>query len=121
MSVNVFVNNNKLDYLSIDQYFEMSSIGEKKALKLMKEEPLAFVQYNTKQICRTYPAGNRLDSSNYDPHNFWNIGTQMGELFIVIGTQISELVIVIVTQIEEFFIYNTMSYQMSYHVMQWMF
>jgi len=60
----------------------MSSIGEKKATKLLKEDPLSFIEYNIRQMCRIYPGGNRIDSSNYNPHQLWNVGSQMGMLII---------------------------------------
>lgn len=38
-----------------------------------------FIQYNTRQLSRTYPSGLRTDSSNYNPQDMWNVGCQIGE------------------------------------------
>ena len=35
-----------------------------------------------RQIVRTYPAGSRMDSSNYDPIPMWNAGIHMVALNI---------------------------------------
>lgn len=37
-----------------------------------------FVRHNSRQLSRIYPAGQRLQSSNYDPQEMWNGGCQMG-------------------------------------------
>ena len=37
-----------------------------------------FVKHNSRQLSRIYPAGQRLQSSNYDPQSMWNSGCQMG-------------------------------------------
>ncbi|KAM8855246.1 1-phosphatidylinositol 4,5-bisphosphate phosphodiesterase delta-4 isoform 2-T2 [Spinachia spinachia] len=52
--------------------YEMSSFSESKAKKLAKDAD--FVQYNTRQLTRIYPAGRRTDSSNYNPQEMWNVG-----------------------------------------------
>ncbi|XP_062420805.1 1-phosphatidylinositol 4,5-bisphosphate phosphodiesterase delta-4 isoform X1 [Pungitius pungitius] len=54
--------------------YEMSSFSESKAKKLAKDAGTDFVQYNTRQLTRTYPAGRRTDSSNYNPQDMWNVG-----------------------------------------------
>ena len=56
----------------------MSSFGEKKAMKFAKEESVAMLQYNRRQLSRIYPNGSRIDSSNYDPVPLWNVGCQLG-------------------------------------------
>jgi len=38
-----------------------------------------FVQYNARHLSRIYPGGRRTDSSNYNPQDMWNVGSQMGE------------------------------------------
>lgn len=58
-------------------HFEMSSLGEKKSMKLAREDPKSFLQYNHRQLSRVYPAGHRVDSSNYDPVPLWNVGCQL--------------------------------------------
>ncbi|KAF7214572.1 1-phosphatidylinositol 4,5-bisphosphate phosphodiesterase beta-3 [Nothobranchius furzeri] len=57
--------------------YEMSSFVETKAMDLLKNFPCEFLEYNKKQLSRIYPKGTRVDSSNYMPQLFWNIGCQM--------------------------------------------
>ncbi|KAI2652385.1 1-phosphatidylinositol 4,5-bisphosphate phosphodiesterase beta-1 [Labeo rohita] len=61
----------------IDRSYEMSSFVETKALELLKEKPVEFVEYNKLQLSRIYPKGTRVDSSNYMPQVFWNAGCQL--------------------------------------------
>ncbi|XP_065116084.1 1-phosphatidylinositol 4,5-bisphosphate phosphodiesterase beta-1 [Paramisgurnus dabryanus] len=67
----------------IDRSYEMSSFVETKALDLLKELPVEFVDYlflllyNKLQLSRIYPKGTRVDSSNYMPQVFWNAGCQL--------------------------------------------
>ncbi|KAK7134132.1 hypothetical protein R3I94_015855 [Phoxinus phoxinus] len=60
-----------------DRSYEMSSFVETKALELLKESPVEFVEYNKLQLSRIYPKGTRVDSSNYMPQVFWNAGCQL--------------------------------------------
>lgn len=60
-----------------NKYFEMSSFVETKGLDALKNSPTEFVEYNKKQLSRIYPKGTRVDSSNYMPQLFWNVGCQM--------------------------------------------
>uniref|UniRef100_A0A3Q2W5U8 Phosphoinositide phospholipase C n=1 Tax=Haplochromis burtoni TaxID=8153 RepID=A0A3Q2W5U8_HAPBU len=57
--------------------YEISSFSESKAKKLAKEAGTDFVQYNTRQLSRTYPGGLRTDSSNYNPQDMWSVGCQI--------------------------------------------
>ncbi|XP_077598381.1 1-phosphatidylinositol 4,5-bisphosphate phosphodiesterase beta-3 isoform X2 [Stigmatopora nigra] len=59
------------------KFFEMSSFVETKGLDTLKSSPTEFVEYNKNQISRIYPKGTRVDSSNYLPQLFWNVGCQM--------------------------------------------
>lgn len=34
-------------------------------------------RYNKQQLSRIYPKGTRVDSSNYMPQLFWNVGCQL--------------------------------------------
>ncbi|XP_059925955.1 1-phosphatidylinositol 4,5-bisphosphate phosphodiesterase delta-3-A-like isoform X1 [Gadus macrocephalus] len=56
---------------------EMSSFSESEALRLIKDTGKLFVKHNSRQLSRIYPAGQRLQSSNYDPQDMWNSGCQM--------------------------------------------
>ncbi|CAB1351362.1 unnamed protein product, partial [Coregonus sp. 'balchen'] len=60
--------------------------GEGESDEEEEDEPVAelkkpnsdeFVEYNKKQLSRIYPKGTRVDSSNYMPQLFWNVGCQM--------------------------------------------
>ncbi|KAM3857781.1 1-phosphatidylinositol 4,5-bisphosphate phosphodiesterase beta-3 [Diretmus argenteus] len=59
------------------KYFEMSSFVETKGMDTLKGSPIEFVEYNKIQLSRIYPKGTRVDSSNYMPQLFWNVGCQM--------------------------------------------
>ena len=56
---------------------QMSSFPEAKTLKLAKTQLPAFVRHNRRQLSRIYPAGFRVDSSNYDPNVAWAAGAQL--------------------------------------------
>ena len=60
-------------------FYEMSSISEIKAGKLIEENSKAFVNYNCRQLSRIYPFALRQDSSNLDIIPFFNVGCQMGK------------------------------------------
>ncbi|KAK3528997.1 hypothetical protein QTP70_014393 [Hemibagrus guttatus] len=56
---------------------EMSSFSESQALKHIKNSGKLFVRYNSRQLSRIYPSGQRLQSSNYNPQDMWNAGCQI--------------------------------------------
>ncbi|KAG7330963.1 hypothetical protein KOW79_004932 [Hemibagrus wyckioides] len=57
--------------------YEMSSFSESKTRKLIKEAGGDFIQHNKRHLSRVYPSGLRTDSSNYCPHEMWNVGCQI--------------------------------------------
>ncbi|XP_064019631.1 1-phosphatidylinositol 4,5-bisphosphate phosphodiesterase beta-2 isoform X2 [Pogoniulus pusillus] len=57
--------------------YVISSFTELKAYDLLTKFPVQFVDYNKRQMSRIYPKGTRMDSSNYMPQMFWNVGCQM--------------------------------------------
>ncbi|XP_058502174.1 1-phosphatidylinositol 4,5-bisphosphate phosphodiesterase zeta-1-like [Solea solea] len=57
--------------------YENTSIAEKKARKLAKATGADFVQHNQRFLSRIYPSGSRVLSSNYNPQDFWNVGSQL--------------------------------------------
>ncbi|NXN99958.1 PLCB2 phosphodiesterase, partial [Rhinopomastus cyanomelas] len=57
--------------------YVISSFTELKAYDLLTKFPVQFVEYNKRQLSRVYPKGTRMDSSNYMPQMFWNVGCQM--------------------------------------------
>lgn len=59
-------------------FYEMSSFSETKADKYFNQQyPQICLKYHRNQISRVYPKGQRLDSSNFNPVPFWNVGSQM--------------------------------------------
>lgn len=58
-------------------FYEMSSFPETKAEKYLIQNSALAIKYHLHQISRVYPKGNRLDSSNFNPIVFWNVGSQM--------------------------------------------
>ncbi|KAM5129759.1 1-phosphatidylinositol 4,5-bisphosphate phosphodiesterase beta-2 [Mantella aurantiaca] len=60
-----------------NQSYVISSFVETKAYDLLTKFPVQFVEYNKRQMSRIYPKGTRMDSSNYMPQMFWNVGCQM--------------------------------------------
>lgn len=55
-----------------------SSYAEGKLAKLMgSNEPAAFYKYTQMHLARIFPAGLRVDSSNYDPSDGWSMGCQV--------------------------------------------
>lgn len=62
----------------------MSSFAEAKATKFVKTCATDFIEYNSRQLSRIYPKGTRTGSSNYDPMDYWIVGSQLGKLHYVI-------------------------------------
>lgn len=57
--------------------FQCSSLNESAAKKICRKQPLGVVAHAETQLVRTYPAGMRIDSSNFNPVIFWAFGIQM--------------------------------------------
>ncbi|XP_046407217.1 inactive phospholipase C-like protein 2 isoform X1 [Ischnura elegans] len=55
---------------------EMCSMSESTAAKLAHCEAEEFVNHNKTFLTRVYPNPSRIDSSNYNPQDFWNCGCQ---------------------------------------------
>lgn len=60
--------------------YQVVSINEPATKKLCRKSPLAVLNYTESQLMRSYPAGMRIDSSNFNPVNFWAFGIQMAAL-----------------------------------------
>ncbi|XP_045102897.1 inactive phospholipase C-like protein 1 isoform X1 [Portunus trituberculatus] len=56
---------------------EMCSLSESTSNKLAHTCPEELVNHNKKFLTRVYPNSSRVDSSNYNPQDFWNAGCQM--------------------------------------------
>ncbi|XP_036195395.1 1-phosphatidylinositol 4,5-bisphosphate phosphodiesterase delta-3 isoform X6 [Myotis myotis] len=59
------------------QPYQVSSLSERKAKKLIREAGNSFVRHNTRQLTRVYPSGLRMNSANYSPQEMWNSGCQL--------------------------------------------
>ncbi|XP_024084473.1 1-phosphatidylinositol 4,5-bisphosphate phosphodiesterase epsilon-1-like isoform X1 [Cimex lectularius] len=57
--------------------YQCSSLNENSAKKLCRKQPHALIAHTETQLVRTYPAGMRIDSSNFNPVIFWAFGIQM--------------------------------------------
>ncbi|CAB1450048.1 unnamed protein product [Pleuronectes platessa] len=57
--------------------YVISSLVETKGEAMISKTGVEFVEYNKRQMSRIYPKGTRMDSSNYSPQPFWNVGCQM--------------------------------------------
>lgn len=62
-----------------ENHGEMSSLSESCAAKLAHTCPEELVNHNKNFLTRVYPNSSRVDSSNYNPQDFWNSGCQLGE------------------------------------------
>ncbi|XP_023302530.2 1-phosphatidylinositol 4,5-bisphosphate phosphodiesterase gamma-1 [Lucilia cuprina] len=73
-------------------FYEMSSFPETKAEKqFLQQNTTLFLAYHRHQISRVYPKGQRLDSSNFNPVPFWNVGSQMIALNYQTGDKAMQL------------------------------
>ncbi|KAK7491468.1 hypothetical protein BaRGS_00017297 [Batillaria attramentaria] len=62
---------------SIPGFFVVFSLGESKVEKVMSTNALGLNIVTHTKLIRTYPAGTRTDSSNYNPVPAWNHGCQI--------------------------------------------
>ncbi|BFZ04244.1 hypothetical protein BsWGS_07283 [Bradybaena similaris] len=60
-----------------DLFFNVISLGENKVEKLIQSDPTGLNAITHHRLIRTYPAGSRTDSSNYNPVPMWNHGCQV--------------------------------------------
>ncbi|CAL8359523.1 unnamed protein product [Lota lota] len=59
------------------QPYQNTSMGEKQAHKLARASGPDFILHNQRCLIRIYPAGSRTTSSNYNPQDFWSVGSQL--------------------------------------------
>ncbi|KAJ2939860.1 hypothetical protein O0L34_g6560 [Tuta absoluta] len=57
--------------------YKCSSVNEAIGKKICRKHPMAVIAHTETQLVRTYPAGLRIDSSNFDPVTFWCCGVQL--------------------------------------------
>jgi hypothetical protein len=56
---------------------QMFSFSEISAADKLKKTPREMLSCSERQLVRVYPRGSRIESSNYNPIQFWNHGIQM--------------------------------------------
>ncbi|CAM68093.1 putative phosphoinositide-specific phospholipase C [Leishmania infantum JPCM5] len=66
-----------LSYLKDKQPYHCSSYSERKGKAIAREAHDALVRINDTCLSRVFPAGSRIDSSNYSPLLYWASGFQM--------------------------------------------
>ena len=72
-----------------ETFWEVISVPESKAYRYVDTKGEEFVRYTRYKLCRIYPAGYRIDSSNPNPQAFWNCGCQLGNnIFITFSCAI---------------------------------
>ncbi|KFW84211.1 1-phosphatidylinositol 4,5-bisphosphate phosphodiesterase eta-1, partial [Manacus vitellinus] len=53
------------------------SFSETRAHQAVQQKAEQFMLYNQKQLSRVYPSAYRIDSSNFNPVPYWNVGCQL--------------------------------------------
>lgn len=61
-----------------EQSGQVCTFSENAGLRLATSDAEEFVNYNKRFISRISPGTWRVDSSNLNPQDFWNVGCQMG-------------------------------------------
>jgi phosphatidylinositol phospholipase C epsilon len=57
--------------------YKTTSLPESFGRRLCKKHPLKCINYSRTHIVRVYPAGFRIESSNFNPLTFWQFGMQV--------------------------------------------
>ncbi|GJJ77849.1 phosphatidylinositol phospholipase C, delta [Entomortierella parvispora] len=57
--------------------FKIISFSERVSLRLGKSTLQEYINLNKTHLTRVYPAGFRINSTNYDPHHHWAAGCQI--------------------------------------------
>ncbi|XP_048121336.1 1-phosphatidylinositol 4,5-bisphosphate phosphodiesterase eta-1 isoform X2 [Alosa alosa] len=53
------------------------SFSETRAQQLVHHRAGEFLRFNQLQLSRIYPSAYRIDSSNFNPQTYWNVGSQL--------------------------------------------
>ena len=61
------------------------SFSETRAQQLVHHRAEEFLRLNHQQLSRIYPSAYRIDSSNFNPQAYWNVGCQLGERLLNCG------------------------------------
>uniref|UniRef100_A0A669CCY9 Phosphoinositide phospholipase C n=1 Tax=Oreochromis niloticus TaxID=8128 RepID=A0A669CCY9_ORENI len=57
---------------------DVLSFSETRAQSLVNHRTEEFLAFNQRQLSRIYPSAYRIDSSNFNPQFYWNVGCQLG-------------------------------------------
>lgn len=58
---------------------DVLSFSETRAQSLVNHRAEQFLAFNQRQLSRIYPSAYRIDSSNFNPQFYWNVGCQLGK------------------------------------------
>ncbi|XP_033847470.1 1-phosphatidylinositol 4,5-bisphosphate phosphodiesterase eta-1-like, partial [Periophthalmus magnuspinnatus] len=56
---------------------DVLSFSETRAQSLVNHKTEQFLTFNQRQLSRIYPSAYRIDSSNFNPQFYWNVGCQL--------------------------------------------
>jgi hypothetical protein len=70
--------------------YQCMSLPESRAKTLCRKQPQRMLEHTEAQLVRVYPAGMRIDSSNFNPIPFWSCGIQMAVQFFEFAYQFLE-------------------------------
>uniref|UniRef100_A0A674MJ82 Phosphoinositide phospholipase C n=2 Tax=Takifugu rubripes TaxID=31033 RepID=A0A674MJ82_TAKRU len=59
------------------QESDVLSFSETRAQSLVNHRAEQFLAFNQRQLSRIYPSAYRIDSSNFNPQFYWNVGCQL--------------------------------------------
>uniref|UniRef100_A0A8D3AAR4 Phosphoinositide phospholipase C n=1 Tax=Scophthalmus maximus TaxID=52904 RepID=A0A8D3AAR4_SCOMX len=59
------------------QECDVLSFSETRAQSLVNHKAEQFLAFNQRQLSRIYPSAYRIDSSNFNPQFYWNVGCQL--------------------------------------------
>ncbi|KAI0978525.1 hypothetical protein GJ496_005238 [Pomphorhynchus laevis] len=65
------------EYVNDKWYCQISSINELFAQNQIKSRTMSFMSRTSEKLTRVYPKCSRVDSSNFIPNIFWNVGCQL--------------------------------------------
>uniref|UniRef100_A0A671KIN6 Phosphoinositide phospholipase C n=1 Tax=Sinocyclocheilus anshuiensis TaxID=1608454 RepID=A0A671KIN6_9TELE len=57
--------------------YNVLSFSETRAQHLVHHRSERFLTFNQRQLSRIYPSAYRIDSSNFNPQTYWNVGCQL--------------------------------------------
>ncbi|KAL2091184.1 hypothetical protein ACEWY4_013447 [Coilia grayii] len=66
-----------IDTQAYTSSWQVSSLNESITNQIVQLKPGGLVRFNQRQLLRVYPSNYRVDSSNFDPQPYWNIGCHM--------------------------------------------